>query len=103
MFADVNLSTQMRNEFKRDTEGGIIDGVDFNVKVISMGPWPDQYGPLCKIPATLKACEDYFKDWYLSKKFTGQLRKLQYLYQFGKCIVATIGAKKPFQLETTIF
>ena len=41
MFKDLNLGIDMRDEWKKDTNG-IVDGIDMsNIKVISQGAWPD--------------------------------------------------------------
>lgn len=55
MFKDIELSQALKSELDEP-----IDGVDFNIEVLTSGTWPEMEKLSLALPPQLKSCTDRF-------------------------------------------
>lgn len=74
----------------------VVDGVDFNVRVLTTGHWPTYSEEVIVLPPQLAACETRFKEYYDMK--TSQ-RVLRWVHSLGKGSLETtlFVGKKPYK------
>lgn len=74
----------------------VVDGVDFNVRVLTTGHWPTYSEEVVILPPQLAACEARFKEYYDKK--TSQ-RVLRWYHSLGKGSLETslFVGKKPYK------
>lgn len=74
----------------------VVDGVDFNVRVLTTGHWPTYSEEVIILPPQLAACEARFKEYYDIK--TAQ-RVLRWYHSLGKGSLETslFVGKKPYK------
>ena len=85
MFKDIKMSEQRMQEFKKSPSHSMI-AIDFNVKVLTTGNWPNENKQVAvreednnagahleiqRLPTEVKQCMSVFKQYYLSK-FSGR-------------------------------
>ena len=57
MIKDIKLSSDVQNEFITTIGNtNVIEGVEFNVEILTNGTWPAMQDPPCTLPRELKAC-----------------------------------------------
>lgn len=89
MFKDVDLSKEISSSFKATLSQNALHGTDPSVTVLTAGFWPSYPQLDIALPEEIKACQDAFTDFYLSKH-SG--RRLQWQHILGHC---TLRARFP--------
>lgn len=110
MITDINVSKETHQaqfmQWNMDKYGGgpidpgsaaaVVEGVDFNVRVLTTGHWPTYSEDVILLPPQLEACERRFREYYEMK--TSQ-RVLRWVHSLGKGLLETtlFVGKKPYK------
>lgn len=101
MFKDIQLSKDLQAEFCQSNGGSnLVQGVEFNVEVLTQGTWPQTETPPCTLPPALKACSDRFELYYKNKN---SQRTITWLFVNGQVELQTLFAEKKYQLIVNVF
>lgn len=115
MILDMNMSKDTQDQFtkwniEKDAGGGqepeagggssmgtaIIDGVDFNVRVLTTGHWPTYSEDVIVLPPQLAACERRFREYYDMRTSQRVLRWVHSLCK-GSLETTLFVGKKPYK------
>lgn len=87
MLADMTLSSQLQEDYRKLSHGAVSQGVTHEVRVLRMNAWPGRFHKEQVTPcAELAACARAFEAFYFSK-FSA--RKLTWNYSLGIVDIAT--------------
>eukprot|EP01022_Parablepharisma_sp_SALTPOND_P012748 TRINITY_DN1655_c0_g1_i1.p6 TRINITY_DN1655_c0_g1~~TRINITY_DN1655_c0_g1_i1.p6 ORF type:complete len:346 (-),score=48.32 TRINITY_DN1655_c0_g1_i1:9936-10973(-) len=100
MGVDMKNSRDQTDEFKKGEHGGVIQGVELNVKVLTSGLWGGEHNVNCKLPAELAGCCEKFEAFY-KQIHTG--RHLVWNPGLGDCEIKSHGFAKPYTFVTTVY
>ena len=90
MFEDMMKSQNVMRDFKKNSKSEIID---FNAEILTMGHWPYQPTPECKIPAPLERAKQTFVNYY-TNQFAN--RTLVWLLGHGNVQIQTTYLKRNY-------
>merc|ERR1711943_151818 len=85
MFKDIELSSNLMNQFKQSEFSEKIGSIDLSVNVLTQTFWPSAATSIdCSVPPSLGDCLEIFKSFYQSKH-SG--RRLTWQHAMGTCLV----------------
>ena len=101
MSKDITLSRDIQQNFNQSIGGqNQINGVEFNIEVLTNGTWPQMHEPPCNLPRELKACTEKFTMWY---KNANSNKQLNWLYSNGQVELIVQYTPKKYQLIVNVF
>ncbi|KAG2482358.1 hypothetical protein HYH03_018708 [Edaphochlamys debaryana] len=101
MFKDVELSDDVMAAFRGSTAaGGLPQGVDVTVSVLTSGYWPTYPVQEVKLPEALDRASAVFRDFYLSK-YSG--RRLVWQHGLGSCVLRAAFPRGLKELSVSTF
>ena len=101
MFEDMIKSKQVMVDFKAMRMGSNnVEGVEFNVEILTSGHWPYQDIPQCNIPRQLNVCKSAFNNFY-KQKFSN--REINWLVCHGTVELKTTYLSRTYQIEATVY
>ena len=80
MIKDIQLSKDTQLEFNNSIGENQINGVEFEIEVLTNGTWPAMPDPPVRLPVELQACMERFTMWY---KNANSSRQLTWLFTNG--------------------
>ena len=100
MGVDMRSSKEQTEAFHAKEHGGIVQGVELNIKVLTSGLWGGELNVQCKLPEELKACCAKFEEHY---RMIHVGRHLVWTAGLGDCEIKANGLKKPYTFIATVY
>lgn len=100
MGADMKSSKEQTEAFHAKEHGGVVSGVELQVKVLTSGLWGTALNVQCKLPDVLKGCCEKFEEYY-KNVHTG--RHLVWNASLGDCEIKTNCFAKPYTFISTVY
>lgn len=100
MGIDMKNSRDQTEEFKNKEHGGVINGVELTVKVLTSGLWEYEKTAGSKLPRELLSCCEEF-DAYYKQIHTG--RHLVWSCALGDCEIKTHGFAKSYMFVVSVY
>lgn len=100
MNVDMKNSREGIENFKKNKHGGVIDGVELLVKVLTNGLWGNMQNVECKLPDVMNDCTKRFEDFY---KMAHTGRHLVWNAGIGECEVKSLYCAKPYTFILTVY
>ena len=100
MRMDIESSKEQTELFKKKENGGVIKGIEFNVRILTSGLWGYDNIPDSPLPPQLFSCCEAFESFY---KQIHVGRHLMWNGMLGDCEVVTHGFNKGYILIVTAY
>jgi len=100
MFTDIQISKDLMVEFQNKTHGGVVQGIQVNVEVLTSGLWPEQNSATCKLPKELTECSRKFEEFY-KYKYSG--KHLTWLFNHGSVEIVPLFSKRKYNFLTSVY
>jgi hypothetical protein len=100
MNVDMKNSREGIENFKKKDHGGVIQGVELLVKVLTSGLWGNMQNVVCKLPDDMNLCTKKFEDFY---KLEHVGRHLVWNAGVGECEVKSLFCAKPYTFILTVY
>lgn len=109
MITDLSMSSDNKKAFKdylganssknKHINKGLIDGIEFNVEVLTSGHWPTyKMIDTLVLPQSMAECVSIYLKHYSEK---AESRKLKWVNSLGSCTIKAKFKKKTYDLEVT--
>lgn len=100
MFQDINQSKETLATFEKENQSGkFVQGVEFNIQVLTSGHWPFSAAKKMELPSVMRNIQMTFANYY-TKKFSN--RQLVWLYDKGSLTLQATFLDKPYMAEVTV-
>lgn len=102
MFTDIDLSKEVQAEFKTKTNGGVFEGANIVVSILTQGQWPNlEHNTLpVKLPAILSGSAQFYEDFY-KQKHSG--RHLEWLHGPSTVAISPTYTAKPYGFNCSVY